>query len=172
MPEKVIFRPILPKNLKYFDDLANELIGELGAAMAGPVARSLVQAEENYIDNWEHKPKIISQYTHMKTQLKLVVKPSGKNKRYWVFVSFGTKLHTITPSKSEFLRVRQGYIPRTTPGGVYGGPGSYDGGVFYTQGVEQKIEPRHFEEHIVDKLGDTIVLQLGIAFERALRRFR
>lgn len=172
MPEKIVFRPILPKNPNYFDDIAKEITGELAAAMLGPVARTLIKAEEAYIDNWDHKPKIVSQFTHQKTQLKLLVTPFGKDKRYWAFVSLGTKGKGITPIHGPYLKVREGYLPKTAPSGVYGGPGTYSGGNVYLPSVKWPgIKPRHFEEHIVDKFGDTVILQLGIAFEKVIKKF-
>lgn len=171
MPERVVFRPILPRNPNYFEDAATTLIGELAATMMGPVARTLIQAEEQYIDNWKHKPKIISEFVHQKTQLKLTVKPSGTNKKYWAFVSLGTTGKVYGPKSAQFMSVRLDYVPKTAPGGVFNGPGSYSGNVVFSQAVDWPgIKPRKFEEKIVDKFGDNIILLLGYAFEKALRR--
>jgi hypothetical protein len=176
MANKVVFRPILPSNPKYFETLETELLSELATTMMGSVAKTLKQAEEDYIDNWEHKPKIVSEFTHQKTQLKLVVKPSGTNKRYWVFVSRGTSEKVYGPKRAPVMTVRLGYVPKTAPGGVFRGPGSYSGEVVYTTMVGAKkpwkIKARHFEENIVDKFERNIFLFMGFAVQKVLARHR
>lgn len=171
MAQKIQFKPIPPKNADFFADAEKAVTSELAAAMLGPVARVLVKAEENYIKNWEHKPKIVSEFRHMKTRLKLWVRPKGKNLRYWVFVSQGTKPRIITSDKVMPVR---SYAPKTTPAGIYGGSGAYTGGTTFTKSVghvkRHEIKAREFEKYIVDKYDDTIIQLLGVAIEKALGR--
>src|SRR4030042_4049805 len=97
--EKIIIRPILPKDRQFFEKFGEEMVRQVSATMTGPVAKTLTKASEGFIDTWEHAPKIDATFTQQKTQLKLWVGPKGTNKRYWVFVSFGTKSHRIFPRR-------------------------------------------------------------------------
>lgn len=172
MANKVVFKPILPKNPHYFEDLERELTSGLASSMTGPVAKTLKAAEEDYIDNWDHKPDIVAQFKHQKTQLKLTVTPFGRNKKYWVFVSRGADGKVYGPKSAQYLQVREDYIPKTAPAGIYGGPGSYSGNVYYAEAVSWPgIEPRHFEEHIIDKYTDTVIQYMFTAVRNVLRRY-
>lgn len=171
MAKKVVFRPILPKNPRYFESLERDLTTELVATMTGKAAKTLIDAEEKRIANWDHKPRIVSRFRHMKTQLKLHVTPYGKDKRYWVFVSRGTPSHQISPKNYPYLAIKTGYQPKTSPNNMYGGSGTWSGQKFIYQPVQQKIEPRHFEEHIVKEQEANIQLMMANAVRNVLRRY-
>lgn len=173
MASKIVFRPILPKNPQMFADLETELLGEIAATMMGPIAKTLVKAEENYIDNWEHRPKIVSEFTRQKTQMKLVVKPSGTNKRYWVFVSMGTQGKQINPIRGPLLWLKGKYTPKTRPNNQWGGSGIYESGRTPKDSVDWPgIKPRHFEENIVRTYSVTTIAALSFAINKVFARNR
>jgi len=174
MANRITFKPILPKNPKFFESLEKDLLSAAAATMMGPIAKTLKGAEEDYINNWEHKPKITVQFVHQKTQLKLTVKPTGTHKRYWVMVSRGTKPHGISTDKESGLRVRSGYSPKTKANNVWGGSGTYSGPIYYgVASVDHPgITPRHFEENIVRTHSINTILMLRHAMEQVLRRHR
>lgn len=170
MAEKIIIRPIKPKNPRYFSGFPEVLERELTSTMKGPVAKTLIKAEEARTKNWEHAPEIRAIFTPQKTQLKLLVTPFGTYKRLWVFVSGGAAGKTYSAKRGPYMTVRGGYKPKTTVNNKYGGKGTYSGDVYRAQTVHWPgIKPREFEKNIVreEKRGIEKVMQKAI--ERALK---
>lgn len=170
--EKIVIRPILPKDPQFFVKAGEELVAQVTATLTGPVAKTLKSAQEDFIRDWEHAPNIDTVLTVQKTQIKLWVGPKGTNKRYWVFVSEGTRGKTIRPIRASTLNVRYGYSPKTRPGGGKG-TGMYSGPFRRAMEVDWPgiQKPRKFEERVVKKHEKSIILLVTRAAEKVLRKY-
>lgn len=169
--EQIIIRAILPKDPQFFLKAGEEMVAQVTATLTGPVAKTLKSAEEEFIQDWEHAPSIETTLTEQKTQIKLWVGPKGTNKRYWVFVSEGTRGARITPTKASTLNVRYGYSPKTKVGGGKG-TGMYSGPFRRAMEVDWPgIKPRDFESQVVKKHEKSIVMLVGRTIEKVLIKY-
>src|SRR5512139_146620 len=169
--ERIVIRPILPKDPQFFVKAGEELVAQVTATLTGPVAKTLKSAQEEFIRDWEHAPNIDMTLNVQKTQIKLWVGPKGTNKRYWVFVSEGTRGATYGPKSASTLSVRLGYDARTKPGGRTGS-GRYSGPFIRSMSVNWPgIKPREFEKQVVKKHEKSIVMLVGRTVEKVLRKY-
>ena len=119
------------------------------------VAREHRADMESFVMNWKNKPKITQDEKKKTDRYAIRVYPTGENAKYWIFVSFGTSEHSITPKRARYLRfpyqgAGQSYVPKTTPGGGFGGAGKKLGPIQRFTGVSHPgIEARHFEKEII-----------------------
>ena len=173
MKEKIVIRPILPANRNFIADADKILKETLKATMLGPVAKMLTKAEEGFIEDWEHKPNIATEFEEQKTQYKLTVLPKGIHKRYWVFVSFGIDPHPIqSKSGSGSLFIKGGYSAKTQVGGGKG-TGNYAGPFYWWPKVVDNwpgIKPRYFEKEIKKDKEKEIVALMLVAWNRAVAK--
>lgn len=70
-------------------------IKEIRRTMNVAVRNDVVKLFNNVIANWKKAPKISSRLTQKTDEIRLTVKPTGKNLKIWRFVSNGTKPHPI-----------------------------------------------------------------------------
>jgi hypothetical protein len=156
--------------MRFFSD-ADEIIKDsLKAAMVGPVAKLLKGAEEEVIEDWEHKPAIASVFEELKTLYRLTVLPKGVNKRYWVFVSFGIEPHPIRSKSGSNLFIKGGYSAKTRAGGGKGS-GGYAGPMYWWPNPVVDnwpgIKPRYFEKRIKKDSERKIVSLIMSAWNKA-----
>ena len=107
--------------------------------------------------------------------ISLRVYPRGEDAKIWVFVSHGTKRHTITAKNAPFLIFVWGgkgsYVPKTTSGGGFGGPGIVMGGkVVGAKRVNHPGNaPRDFEKRIQADLQPECRYIMELAWRRGIR---
>jgi hypothetical protein len=127
------------------------------ASKAEVLMRTKTQADikremRSDVRGWTHKPTFA--FRIRKTgDLSVVIFPRGDNKKFWVFVSGGTKAIQRKAKTSRGMTFREGYTPHTTPGGGRGGPGTRFGKI--RRGVQKTtkykgIAARNFEQRIVN----------------------
>lgn len=178
MPIQIKFEPIVAKRRNYPVDIVDRLELFMGDALNGPIRRALIKSFEARVIGWQHRPSFGS-LGGVKfrdrggpgnlTGMSITIGPKGTNKRFWVFVSVGTKPHPISPKRGKFLRIRGGYQPHTRKG-RFGGAGLYVGDVNFVKFVpEQHIEGRGFERDIADENAGFIFRELSLALARAVR---
>jgi len=178
MPLQIKFEPIVMKRGNYPVDIVDRLEREFGDALGGPIRRALIKSFEARVIGWQHRPSFGS-LGGVKfrdrggpgnlTGMSITIGPKGTNKRFWVFVSVGTKPHLILPRRAKFLRIRGGYQPHTRRG-RFGGAGLYIGDVVFAKSANHPgIAPRGFERDIADENAGFIFRTLSMALARAVR---
>lgn len=181
MATQIRLEPILPKRHNFPLVIADQLEKEIENTLRGYIRSTLVRAFYKRMTNWKQKPDITGRFDRRAyrgnlTGFALVVSPSGRNKRLWVFVSGGVPQHIIAPRRAGgSMTIKggvHGYRPRTMPGDYYGGPGDYDPeGTFRTRNAVKHpgVEAREFEKHIASSNEDDFVRVIAAAVKRALR---
>jgi hypothetical protein len=100
------------------------------------------------VANWssDHRPDFQGTYFESRNEMGMYVYP-WKNKWFWIWVSLGTEGdYEIVAVNVPYLIYREGYVPKTKPGGLYGGPGVEFGNIVRRRGViHPGIEARLFE---------------------------
>lgn len=83
-------------------------------------------------DAWKHKVQFKARFQIRGNDAILYVFPAGKNKKYWIWTSRGTKPHPIDAKNAPFLVFPYGSAapkPKTSPprgsGRTFGGPGGW-----------------------------------------------
>lgn len=181
MATQIRIEPILPKRHDYPMDVVENLEKEIENTLRSYIRSTLVRSFYRRMVGWKEKPNITGTFNRRAykgnlTGFSLTVSPSGRNKRLWVFVTRGTKAHTISPKRAGgSMTIRggiHGYRPRTLPGDYYGGPGDYDvESTFRTRRSVNHpgIEARDFEKQIADENEDDFIKQITSAIARALK---
>ncbi len=117
--------PVKPKrNLFDYRPYERE-IREAMEDMGEVVKKSL----EDVVADWDHKPDFSTRLTVRVGEILMDVYPTGPDKQIFIYVDQGTRPHVIRPrgGRRGLLIFQEGYVPRTTPGGGYGGPGKATG---------------------------------------------
>lgn len=152
MPVKIVITPILPKG-NYPLDKYEKFEKLLEAYLRGNATRVLRGDFEKTTKGWHSKPSFVAIYSKpYGTRQQLLVMPKGSGTTKWARVSNGTRSRTIRAKSAYGMVFPRYYIPKTTPGGKYGGPGRKWGPEVLTQVVRNhKIEPREFSKKIAKK---------------------
>lgn len=102
--------------------------------------------------NWsaDNRPKLKHTLSRIQGTVTTTVYPQGKIYKY---VTAGTRKNYPIPkpsnTKAKILRFRRGYVPKTRPGGQYGGPGQAMGEwVHRKRVIHPGIKARRFEYEI------------------------
>lgn len=127
--------------------------------------------------DWSAKsrPKLTRITYKRDTGVTTVVTPAGPNAKIWTYVTRGTRKHIIKPKRARFLRFMWGgpgsYIPKTKPGGQYGGPGMVQNGKsqFRKSVNHPGSRGRFFERRIVNDYTARYIGLMEKAIQRGLR---
>lgn len=147
---KILFRQIKARaGYPNFDAMLREVEKTIEAR----VKPELLVAFNEIVADWEHHVDFRARKLLTAEGISVYVWPTGPNAKFWIWVSGGTKAHTIVSEAVGVpLRFRTDYHPKTQPirGGVrYGGPGISIGPWVAKESVEHPgIKPREFEKHI------------------------
>lgn len=129
-----------------------DILDALEDALKGPVADLLEHEMEKRVKGWTDAPRFESKFYALLTRIGLIVMPAGRGKKKWIWATAGTRDHLIVPRRAKLLTIKEGYDPRTKPGNIYGGPGSYSGDYHLAGAVRHPgVKPREFERHIVQE---------------------
>lgn len=174
---QIKFQAIRPANPRYPEDVFDRLELNFTNALMGPVLHILTGAMVLRTLGWRTSPSFGSVFNTRASHLGLTgfsmtVKPEGRAATLWGYVSLGVKARKIVPRRKHMLFIRGGvggYMPRTGPNGLYGGPGAYVGSGFWTRSVNWPgIQPRAFEADIVKQHEGEIVGILTQAWEASI----
>lgn len=134
------------------------------------------------VENWKHKPNFSPEHWVSEKGIFLEAIPVGPNAKYWEWVSGGVKGHWITVKNRPTRSGKKGYkpklrmykyTPKTTVGGGYGGPGTYQPPArFATRVWWPGIEPRDFESYIVEEVKPDFRRFMENAARRGVRRMQ
>lgn len=131
----------------------------------------LVKWGERTVANWKHKPGFAARKYVTRQAIRVCVYPTGENKKYWIWTSRGTKPHPIEPKKKPILAFPSIYIPKTSIGPTYGGPGTSKGPTIFAMHVDHPgTWPRHFEEAWAIWARDWFRREMENAMRRGARR--
>lgn len=130
----------------------------------------LIREHEKIVADWDHKPTFKGRKYLDEDSVRITVHPDGPHKDIWYWVTGGTRPHVIRARNAPFLVFATGYIPHTSPGGGYGGPGEAKGDVVSKKQVDHPgIKARKFEEHIARKFNSWFKRSVENAWRRATR---
>lgn len=123
------------------------------------------RAFQKRVANWTDRPIIATRYSKPPgTFGQMLVFPIGPDSAVnkWLWVSFGTKRHVITPTNAPELRFRLGYIRKTWPGDVYGRTGGFAVGPLSRRQkvMHPGIKARDFENHIKKEIINKVETRL------------
>jgi len=143
------------------------------AWLKGEATRILIGEFNQTVWNWKEAPKFPAEYSEpYGTRQELYVHPVGEGTTNWQRVSDGTGPRQIVSSKG-IMKFQPEYVPKTTPGGRYGGPGSKSGPWLQSRVVGTKkphrIEPREFSKKIKEKVEDKLVAEAQAIIAKALK---
>lgn len=180
MPVNIRFEAILPRRKRYPADLIEKMEDEVGLALIVPIQLTLVSAMRKRVRGWSTFVQFRGAYRRRQraggwTGASLTVSPYGRGRKQWQFVSSGVRGHMIYRRRAVYLVIRGGrggYRPHTSPGGGYGGPGTYNSAGTYRTIHPVRwpgIQARNFERHIVDEVRTSVVKDLVKAINRALK---
>ena len=144
----------------------------------------LKREARQYTSGWKVKVDWKFTYRAGPEGISIVMTPSGAGAVVWRWVSGGVEGHWIRVRKTRTRRgykkykpaLRlQRYVPKTLPGGGFGGAGRRFGPVGYRYKVWWTgIRPRNFEEQIITGVYDNAVRiirgAVTIGFRRGQRR--
>ena len=118
--------------------------------ITGKESKLLVKEFAKIVKNWKGKPRFIAKSNKNRGSFVLSVRVAGKEAQKWRWVSRGTKgPYQIRAKNAPTLAFRTNYVPKTKPGGFWGGPGKATGNWRTPIEVTHPgIKPRHFEEEI------------------------
>lgn len=180
MPVNIRFEAILPRRKRYPTDLIEKMEDEVGLALTVPIQLTVVSAMRKRVRGWSTFVQFRGTYRRRQraggwTGASLTVSPYGRGRSRWQFVSSGVRGHMIYRRRAIYLTIRGGrggYRPHTSPGGGYGGPGTYNNAGTYRTIHPVRwpgIQARNFERHIVDEVKASVVKDLVKAINRALK---
>lgn len=102
--------------------------------------------------NWRGAPVFVCKYSEpYNTRKQVDIFPTGRNTLKWMRVSEGTGPRIISAKPGSMMVFPKEYMPKTTPGGRYGGPGRKYGPIVKAKTVRHSIAPRHFTLKIKEK---------------------
>lgn len=126
------------------------MLQEVEKTIEAEVKPQLLSYFTRIVADWEHVVEFRARKRITSEGISVYVWPTGPNAKYWIWVSGGTKAHTIVPRTVGIpLKFRTGYRPKTDTGYKYRGPGTSIGPWVSATSVEHPgIRPREFERHI------------------------
>jgi hypothetical protein len=135
-----------------------EAIQGLADAMEREIKPHLIEEHNKVVANWNHKPTFQARKYIQPDSLRVTVHATGHNKQIWNWVNEGTagkgegRTYTIPAKRAPMLAFQLGYVPKTSPGGGYGGAGVATGPWVRAHSVQHPgIKPREFPIHIAEK---------------------
>lgn len=144
-----------------------------------PVARScandLKEMEGAVVGNWANKPTFVVQERTEGYHYEAEIIPTG-NISHWRWVSRGTEGKVFGPKNAPalvfpFQGAGNSYVPKTSTGLFYGGPGRKIGPVRKFSKVNWPgIKPRMFEESLMAKYRPTFQARMNAALNRAMAK--
>ena len=145
-----------------------------GKALDDEVKPHFVEAFDQVVANWEHKPDFQARKYITADAIQVNVYPTGKHKQIYIYVTEGTRPHTIVPRHANFLAFVWGgpgsYKAKTAPGGTWGGPGTVSGKMTFRKQVQHPGFPgRKFEEFIRKREAAWFTRTMENAWRRAIR---
>ncbi len=154
----------------------DEVVQGLADAMEREVKPHLVREHEEVVSNWNNKPAFEARKYVGPEALRITVHATGHNKQIWNWVNEGTggkgvgRTYTITAKRAPMLAFQLGYVPKTAPGGGYGGAGAATGPWVRARSVQHPgIKPREFPKHIARKNEAWYSRTMENAWRRVLR---
>jgi len=147
----------------------------LAATLDGEVKPHLIAAFDEVVSNWEHKPQFAARKFITADALSVNIYPTGANKQIYIYVTKGTRPHTIRPRNARFLAFMWGgpgsYRAKTGAGGKWGGPGTVSGGkMTFSKLVHHPGNaPRNFEAFICKREQAWFSRTMENAWRRAIR---
>ena len=127
------------------------------------------------VSNWsaEHRPDFQGTFFEGRNEMGMYVYP-WKNRWYWIWISLGTEGdYEIVAKNAPYLVYRQTYVPKTRPGGLYGGPGTETGPIVRRrQVIHPGIEARLFELDWADDADTWFPQMMHDALLRGLAKAR
>ena len=147
----------------------------LGDALDSEVKPHFIKAFEDVVKNWEHKPDFQARKFITADSISVTVYPAGANKKIYVYVTEGTRPHTIRVRNARWLAFMWGgpgsYKAKTGPGGKWGGPGTVSGGkmTFAKEVHHPGSEGRKFEAFIRKREQPWYSRTMNNAWRRAIR---
>ncbi len=156
----------LVKNLPPFETFRKPFRHGIVSALKG-IEKEGTQEYKRIVENWSSKnrPDFISQISIKASTIIWTIRVvnADPNLPLWLWIDkTGTIDHDITPKNKDFLFFEWGgpgsYIPKTAPGGVFGGPGQVFGGslVQSKEGIHHPgFPPRQFSLLINPRLAKT-----------------
>lgn len=117
---------------------------------------------------WKHKPTF-----HIVKSKDEIGYEVYTDSEIWKWVNFGTRRHDIFPVKAKALRFQTGYNPKTAVGQI----GSVKGGKFGPEVTRASvdhpgIEPRRFDELVLDKAEERYERALLTEIDKMLAKFK
>lgn len=121
--------------------------------MDGEVKPHFISEFDAVVADWNHKPAFAARKYISGDSIEVAVYAQGEHSNIWNWVNRGTRgPYPITPRHAPLLVFQTGYIPRTSPGGGYGGAGRATGPTVRAKEVMHPgIAARKFHEHIARK---------------------
>lgn len=172
-------KPIVRSDRAYPRSVYERVIRALKSVLLSEVALILLSKMRMVTANWEHKPNFavrLMRYGEQSDEIEaLYGLPSihTLSDKIYTYVTSGVGARSIHPRGRWLLRVRGGrggYMPKTRPGGYYGGSGKYDmSRTFYTPRVRWPgIQARDFESHIARRTSSDVLRTLKGAVSLAV----
>lgn len=132
--------------------------------------RTIAREYDKTTQGWKERPAFPGKYSEpYGTQMELYVYPAGKGVTNWHRVSDGTGPRMLVSGKG-IMKFQPGYIPRTMPGGPYGGP-AYRFGTWRSarQVGPHKILPRKFSEDVKKQVETKLQAEARAIIAKALK---
>jgi len=169
---RIAFEEISPR--RGYPDF-DAYIQELEKAFANKIKPELLKLFELRVARWKHKVDFRAVKRITPLEVSVYVYPTGPNKEIWLWVSGGTRAHTIIPRVAGVpMRFRKTYLPRTQPHGGgqrFGGPGRSVGPWVATKKVDHPgIAPREFEKSIAQNYRTRFMMHVFQAARLGARR--
>jgi len=152
-----------------------EAIFPVLADTARGCANDLKAMEQAVVGNWKEKPTFTVQERTEGYHYEAEVVPTG-NITHWRWVSRGTAGKTFGPKTAPalvfpFQGTGNSYVPKTSPGLFYGGPGKKVGPLRKFSKVNWPgIKPRMFEESLMAKYKPTFQARMNAALNQAMTK--
>lgn len=141
---------IIPDIKNLPDQKFERALKSLEVYMKGELARELKGEFQKTVTGWRRYPSFVAEFTkpYSGARLMVWVKPYGRGKTKWSWISMGTGPREIVSGKG-LMHFQVDYAPKTTPSGNYGGLGTKSGNWVHNKRVvgkvkKHKIEPRRF----------------------------
>jgi len=175
---RVAFRSV--RGRRVFLEAPKAVEQKLGDFMDATVKPHFIGRFDEIVADWKHKVEFKARKYITNDSIKLAVYPTGPNKEIWVYVSEGTRRHTIRARNAPVLAFMWGgvgsYRPKTKPGSGIAGPsfrglGKVVGGeMHFPREVHHPgSEGRHFPEFIAKAEKDWYSREMENAWRRIIR---
>lgn len=169
---KMVLQPIWPNPKDFPVGKLKALDRELTRVMRDKIGPLIKGDFEDTVQGWSSPPQFISKYSEpFGTQKQVEVYPAGRGTLQWSRVSEGTPAHIIAARRRPTLAYQKDFVPKTKPGGPYGGPGRKSGPWVTPKAVlHPGIEPRKFSVVIKNDREDEIYDMIYDTFEKFVGR--